>query len=147
MYVISIHAPTRGATNVYLNDNNAFIISIHAPTRGATSWTVLYPILILFQSTLPREERHLSCCIKYIKPVISIHAPTRGATRYNLKCLMFESYFNPRSHERSDDKISIFDYYYLISIHAPTRGATGIPDAIFYKYRFQSTLPREERQI
>ena len=32
-----------------------------------------------------------------------------------------------------------------ISIHAPTRGATGIPDAIFYKYRFQSTLPREER--
>ena len=32
-------------------------ISIHAPTRGATNWRVMYPITIEFQSTLPREER------------------------------------------------------------------------------------------
>ena len=55
---------------------------------------------------------------------ISIHAPTRGATDSTYK----------------------LDGLSYISIHAPTRGATGIPDAIFYKYRFQSTLPREERR-
>ena len=54
---ISIHAPTRGATRSSYNRGYCRAISIHAPTRGATSWTVLYPILILFQSTLPREER------------------------------------------------------------------------------------------
>ena len=56
--LISIHAPTRGATcnrdiSVFI-----FIISIHAPTRGAT-FLYLYFLLALF---------------------ISIHAPTRGAT-------------------------------------------------------------------
>ena len=33
---ISIHAPTRGATQVSQTISKAFIISIHAPTRGAT---------------------------------------------------------------------------------------------------------------
>ena len=78
--VISIHAPTRGATlsnvsnfraNGYFNprshersdghapsDDIALIISIHAPTRGATMLVVQ---------------------LKF-RQAISIHAPTRGAT-------------------------------------------------------------------
>ena len=55
---ISIHAPTRGATNEKLHKTKLVSISIHAPTRGATctAWT------------------------NYKNKSISIHAPTRGAT-------------------------------------------------------------------
>ena len=82
--VISIHAPTRGATSlkateyklsidfnprshersdlVKVGDQYKLNISIHAPTRGATVFR--------------RAERN-SCRI-------SIHAPTRGATIPNI---------------------------------------------------------------
>ena len=41
-----------------------------------------------FQSTLPREERPISCVSTKSSRVISIHAPTRGATHYpNQWCL------------------------------------------------------------
>ena len=56
--VISIHAPTRGATAGIYCLGTVFCISIHAPTRGAT------PDVRLI---LPLDD-------------ISIHAPTRGAT-------------------------------------------------------------------
>ena len=36
-------------------------ISIHAPTRGATNPSSVTPRLCLFQSTLPREERQQYC--------------------------------------------------------------------------------------
>ena len=99
---ISIHAPTRGATNMGTYLYNLAIISIHAPTRGATCFThsdfpfLLYfnprshegsdgkhtPDLLslLFQSTLPRGERHGDFLSFPQNKGISIHAPTRGAT-------------------------------------------------------------------
>ena len=125
--VISIHAPTRGATSLkateyklsidfnprshersdnYIPDEfKSYIISIHAPTRGATTGYN---------------------CISYGK-LISIHAPTRGATKvacYLATLIKFQSTlpreerpvrryslplisvnFNPRSHERSDNTV------------------------------------------
>ena len=127
--------------------------------------------VIPFQSTLPREERHLL-------PVF---------------CRPEYLYFNPRSHERSDrvqyltsqahQFISIhaptrgatLAWLYAwnlpsISIHAPTRGATDIKNFIakinyhfnprshersdinslidyLPVHEFQSTLPREERRF
>ena len=57
---ISIHAPTRGATNEKIKKWQSEIISIHAPTRGATAQNV--------DQTKIRT--------------ISIHAPTRGATLF-----------------------------------------------------------------
>ncbi len=56
--VVSIHAPTRGATYAIEIRFFAVGVSIHAPTRGATIF-VLGLISALF---------------------VSIHAPTRGAT-------------------------------------------------------------------
>ena len=58
-HCISIHAPTRGATIGYNCTSYGKLISIHAPTRGATIFLCAdcQPINI-FQSTLPREERH-----------------------------------------------------------------------------------------
>ena len=57
--MISIHAPTRGATRRMEEYAEGNIISIHAPTRGAT---------------LRRMEEYAE------GNIISIHAPTRGAT-------------------------------------------------------------------
>ena len=56
---ISIHAPTRGATNQLVRVVDILEISIHAPTRGATDYWLNQLYDFEFQSTLPREERHL----------------------------------------------------------------------------------------
>ena len=81
-FLISIHAPARGATGCFIGKIDKFIISIHAPARGATKignvTRIFCPISIhapargatalvntsnrihQFQSTLPRGERHRS---------------------------------------------------------------------------------------
>ena len=57
------------------------LISIHAPTRGATIGRRAFLMeLDEFQSTLPREERLLPVIATIRFAGISIHAPTRGAT-------------------------------------------------------------------
>ena len=79
--IISIHAPTRGATDPSPRIRMTHPISIHAPTRGATTirrWHLCTKYL--FQSTLPRGERHRPVLLSGGIYMISIHAPTRGAT-------------------------------------------------------------------
>ena len=143
---ISIHAPTRGATQACLSGITMYVISIHAPTRGATLHYSIDIKTIIFQSTLPREERRKCSTINaistYFNPrshersdnfqfsgnqspdCISIHAPTRGATkRCWIECWCYSN-FNPRSHERSDSTATAYLDSPSISIHAPTRGAT-----------------------
>ena len=78
--IISIHAPTRGATDLSQDRLRNRSISIHAPTRGATI-----------------DQLCESARIK-----ISIHAPTRGATFCRGLCYQCCADFNPRSHEGSD---------------------------------------------
>ena len=77
----------------------------------------------LFQSTLPRRERHCCSNLLPMSRKISIHAPAKGAT-----CL------SERRGEESD-----------ISIHAPAKGATEICRQFICDSEFQSTLPRRER--
>ena len=125
--VISIHAPTRGATERGRRYFRTTIISIHAPTRGATPCRQKKSSMQIFQSTLPRGERpsaeRLGGVLWDFNPRshegsdllwsgyrtklrdISIHAPTRGATSIS----------------------SVTDPVFIISIHAPTRGATALP--------------------
>ena len=78
----------------------------------------------VFQSTLPREERHLQGNRLVSRLTISIHAPTRGATDdmaiYHCS-VKFQSTL-PREERLIDDDLSSDDD---ISIHAPTRGATN----------------------
>ena len=99
-------------------------VSIHAPTRGATNSQILFTMSLVFQSTHPHGVRPLAKAmylpalqfqsthphgvrLDYIKHLhlyqgVSIHAPTRGAT---LDC---------------SDSVMVVP----VSIHAPTRGAT-----------------------
>ena len=78
------------------------MISIHAPTRGATDGILRVGLTNLFQSTLLQEERLLDplCLLGYI--FISIHAPTRGATSRSALSAWLYIHFNPRSYKRSD---------------------------------------------
>ena len=80
---------------------------------------------LTFQSTLPRRERHALDAVQTAWNVISIHAPAKGATNYS-------EYVGRRV---------------KISIHAPAKGATRYHNTNRNQYRFQSTLPRRERQI
>ena len=57
LLVISIRAPTRGATVAYELRDSMTRISIRAPTRGATLWQQEQTLLLPFQSALPRGER------------------------------------------------------------------------------------------
>ena len=62
--IVSIHAPTRGATEDGAYLVFASCVSIHAPTRGATR-LISHKVIVLW---------------------VSIHAPTRGATLAFCSC-------------------------------------------------------------
>ena len=122
--VISIHAPTRGATAGKLKVRPNEGISIHAPTRGATiPWPQPHRIL-LFQSTLPRGER-LFRVPDMVRILIHFNPRShegsdrnrglfplsryafqstlpRGERPFHGRSRTGYSYFNPRSHEGSD---------------------------------------------
>ena len=121
---ISIHAPTRGATLSCDLSTGSIPISIHAPTRGATMLAGVYSAEYVFQSTLPRGERH-------------------PAFHQINNCL---SYFNPRSHEGSD--LTAFPKFPSVTTFQSTlpRGErlNGLKTAVTTAI-FQSTLPRGER--
>ena len=78
---ISIHAPTRGATDKINIFDYYYLISIHAPTRGATIAVDGEPL----QST-------------HFNPRSHERSDTNQTT--GTKQII---YFNPRSHERSDN--------------------------------------------
>ena len=122
-------------------------ISIHAPTRGATDNIIDEQRDELFQSTLPRGERRklyqIKCQLKYI----SIHAPTRGATgkRSYKKEFQHISIHAPTRGATKYSKTTKITFE--ISIHAPTRGATVKIILWVSTSTFQSTLPRGERRL
>ena len=116
--VVSIHAPTRGATIFAAVPLRQTFVSIHAPTRGATP--LPYPVgqgRHRFQSTHLREVRH------------SGHQRRIG-----------ESGFNPRTYERCDRDCRATPIPLDVSIHAPTRGATNMQP--LFRYRGSCFNPR-----
>ena len=119
------------------------LVSIHAPTRGATPYLVESGLNCWFQSTRPRGARQ-QLMIQLQMRYVSIHAPTRGATLFP-KAWFHLLGFNPRAHAGRDQiptehcirfmfqstrprgarlkKLKLVKEP-LVSIHAPTRGAT-----------------------
>ena len=79
-----------------------YIISIHAPTKGATATeTNLYSVRGNFN---PRSHEG-SDALRFswtVAKKISIHAPTKGATEDANGFMNIPEDFNPRSHEGSD---------------------------------------------
>ena len=62
--LVSIHAPTRGATFALSNIKIYIYVSIHAPTRGATHSAVFSPQNAVFQSTHPHGVRRARQAVK-----------------------------------------------------------------------------------
>ena len=100
--IVSIHAPTRGATqNKNINTYKGKFQSTH-PHGVRLKRKVFRILLPMFQSTHPHGVR-LGIFLFYdAKKRVSIHAATRGATE------QMEGWLQD----------------YFVSIHAPTRGAT-----------------------
>ncbi len=100
---------------------------------------------LLFQSTLPREERHMTVQLHPHRRRFQSTLPREERPSLYLLGAHLHN-FNPRSHERSDSQQSELITMLRISIHAPTRGATLYRLAWRQFVVFQSTLPREERR-
>ena len=122
------------------------LISIHAPTRGATYAPNTPLFASRFQSTLPREERHNGCGIRHsLYPYFNPRSHERSdlstvvqtaddiifqstlpreerqyATIYGYNIYIFQSTL-PREERPNDLYLTHAPF---ISIHAPTRGAT-----------------------
>ena len=126
MTVISIHAPTRGATQWVIKGDEKMIISIHAPTRGATITWQETDRTKMISIHAPTRGATIFSVFLPVEPIISIHAPTRGATQNSKQQNTQSKHFNPRSHKGSD------------------RLCTGRHNGIM---EFQSTLPQGERRI
>jgi len=121
---VSIHAPTRGATQAPGGGLFGGAVSIHAPTRGAT-----------------RKD-----CGAKSSPNVSIHAPTRGATGWvdgSVPDEMFQS--TPPRGGRQSVGLAMFDPHFSFN---PRPHAGGDKSARAQKgdsRRFQSTPPRGGR--
>ena len=75
----------------YIPDEfKSYIISIHAPTRGATKVACYLATLIKFQSTLPREERPVR---RYSLPLISVNFNPRSHERSDMLSQFSKTYF------------------------------------------------------
>ena len=120
---VSIHAPTRGATECTAKFIDKQVVSIHAPTRGATQQHEIFPVL----------------------GGVSIHAPTRGATLPRDYGKPQRQSFNPRTHTGCDNRNKAeYEKALFQSTHPH-----GVRPSICYHVatdsRFQSTHPHGVR--
>ena len=122
-FIVSIHAPTWGATPELGASFTTVNVSIHAPTWGATDSGAMGKGSSGFQSTHPRGVRPNPTKHHTDGLRVSIHAPTWGAT----------------------DVVSGTFAHHAVSIHAPTWGATPRIKIQQHKQMFQSTHPRGVR--
>ena len=142
--LVSIHAPTGGATGVKHRLERLAPVSIHAPTGGATAEAQLAAaqasfnsrahggrdshrrvgvFLFPFQFTRPRGARH-----------------PRADGRRRPRC------FNSRAHGGRDKERDHALRLPEVSIHAPTGGATAGNSAPKIRPKCQFTRPRGARQ-
>ena len=78
------------------------VVSIHAPTRGATPVNRITAMALVFQSTHPHGVRHGPLQRRVENDRVSIHAPTRGATPSLFSIDPRPISFNPRTHTGCD---------------------------------------------
>ena len=126
----------------------ANLVSIHAPTKGATLNPVAYALLRMFQSTLPRRERPTLSTLLLLLLRFQSTLPRRERREITEYMDYHVTSFNPRSHEGSDKQTSTkgFDPIGFNPRSHEGSDATAMhinqPCSVF-----QSTLPRRERPV
>ena len=144
--IVSIHAPTKGATTIHIKDlcsiwfqstlprrerrkrqqrrqiQSLFQSTLPRRERPAGSLDSSYGY-IQFQSTLPRRERHTQTRLFMTDCLFQSTLPRRERPGWESQCGLYRC-FNPRSHEGSDGSTYDPPPIPAVSIHAPTKGAT-----------------------
>ena len=142
---ISIRAPARGATVEFFQRCLADIFQSALPRGERHRIVTSHHAMWIFQSALPRGERP-----KVLLPDVIIMEFQSALPRGERRCLIvsFRIYknFNPRSREGSDPSDNVTLAIPDISIRAPARGATDSISSTNLSHRFQSALPRGERR-
>ena len=121
---VSIHAPTRGATQCRLQHQRIWLVSIHAPTRGATSSALRNISVSAFQSTHPHGVRLTKT--EVLRQYRTFQSTHPHGVRHSLRKRDggLPKSFNPRTHTGCDPICIALYFMQGVSIHAPTRGAT-----------------------
>ena len=100
--VVSIHAPTRGATSYIYNRYFAPVVSIHAPTRGATLYL---RVSGLIQGGF-NPRTHTGCDMAPLRDLLERHGfnprTHTGCDCISLLILTCKTSFNPRTHTGCD---------------------------------------------
>ena len=114
-----------GSDGTKLPSTRFTVISIHAPAKGAT----------------------VSQVYSFRRMRISIHAPAKGAAGSIFQLFFHPVFQSTLPRRKRPLTYSVEPSGIDISIHAPAKGATKKPFCrLFRLHRFQSTLPRRERQ-
>ena len=144
---ISIHAPAKGATRyILLGAGLRRIFQSTLPRRERHLCWQWYDDPLRFQSTLPRRERRPSSLLPPVLQLISIHAPAKGATTGLVSLGVIPKFQSTLPRRERRRIIFMQSRKRSISIHAPAKGATLHSDLSPPGCsRFQSTLPRRER--
>ena len=121
--IVSIHAPTWGATFTLSINLISLIVSTHAPTWGATVTKHYWTPIQGFQPTLPHGERPYNKLKDLSSQVFQPTLP-HGERHAHQSNNHLRGCFNPRSHMGSDGFIDSSEHDFLVSTHAPTWGAT-----------------------
>ena len=139
--------PRRERRKKYISLLQQYVISIHAPAKGATSTVRVFLMqAVRFQSTLPRRERPSS--VTRACPCWNFNPRSReGSDRSPARLRPIYSYFNPRSREGSDNaQVDFFCGKQDFNPRSREGSDAGVWQIIKATAAFQSTLPRRERR-
>ena len=84
----------------------SFVVSIHAPTRGATDFRRGYCQFELFQSTHPHGVRPLFAPCPHKQTCFNPRTHT-GCDSFKTRLLIYNSSFNPRTHTGCDNSLTV----------------------------------------
>ena len=117
------------------------VISINAPTRGAT---VSHPVHTRKTGFNKRTYTRcdLSARSKLLVSLVSINAPTQGATVKRQRTTGLLT-FNKRTQTRCDSNNGVTRTGRILSINAPTRGATPFTYAVAFINAFSINAPTQ----
>ena len=145
--MVSIHAPTRGATRLgwlWPTDAKGFDPRPHA--RGDNLRVCEFISWLKFRSTPPREGRLRGGDVQLAFEEVSIHAPTRGATPPRSMIPACTRGFDPRPHARGDSILgSKVTCLFSFDPRPHARGDACVMRRPTLPRLFRSTPPREGR--
>jgi len=124
IYIVSTHAPARGATSRFCAAVTAPRVSTHAPARGATCQPCRGEHQHAVSTHAPARGATAEVCNAPPQYGVSTHAPARGATPHIRKRAVGRRGFNPRARTGRDHRRRHKPRDSRVSTHAPARGAT-----------------------